>query len=324
MVFRAWWTEQRFEEWFQDRFDRWIAERLGEEFDQRAEAWADGHFRDRFETLFDQGMQAWADNQFEDRFEALFAVDFKSGINAWKDKELKKGFDAWVEHWFDTLFTVWANTWADGDDFRGRFAVNFAAQFADQLDREVKARVANEINTLIDNHIEQWLLAVRGDLLKAALPTPPASAPAQPDSEDVQPASAPSSDGRQPPGTDPTPRTPPHKGETTPAEMIVTAAELAEFLATDPLQPRQIRKLLRGKEIPGGRPYTYSTGRCGLYSAGAQGSASQEPGGCIRKASGHRQLVIGLRRGMGRLARLADAQAPGCGVRPQCCGLVQR
>ncbi|MEU6722038.1 hypothetical protein ABZ897_62300 [Nonomuraea sp. NPDC046802] len=238
---------------------------MGEEFDQRAEVWADSHFRDRFE--------------------ALFAVDFKSGINAWKDKELKKGFDAWVEHWFDTLFTVWANTWADGDDFRGRFAVNFAAQFADQLDREVKARVANEINTLIDNRIEQWLLAVRGDLLKAALPTPPASAPAQPDSEDVQPAPAPSSDGRQPPGADPTPQTPPHKGEPTPAEMTVTAAELAEFLAKDPLQPRQIRKLLRGKEIPGGRPYTYQLGDAASTLLVRKGRQVRNPG----DASGRRQ-----------------------------------
>lgn len=162
-MFMERWIEKRFEAWFEARFDRWIDARLGGEFDKRLKAWTDDHLPDRFETLFaegfDQHMHAWADSQLPERFQPLFTAGFDSRITAWKDSELKREFDAWVAHWFDNLFTVWANTWADGDDFRERFVQNFVAQLQDRLDSEVKARVANEIYTLIDRRIEQWLLA---------------------------------------------------------------------------------------------------------------------------------------------------------------------
>ncbi|MFI9553166.1 hypothetical protein [Nonomuraea endophytica] len=237
MGLRARWTEEQFEEWFKARFDRWINERFSGEFDERLNAWVDNHLQDKVEALFasrfDDRMQAWADGQFRARFDA----GFNSRINAWKDTELKKGFDAWIENWFDNLFTVWANTWADSADFRERFVQNFAAQFHDRLDTEVKARVANEVNGLIDRRIETWLLAVRLELLEVA----PPDAPTQPGNEVTQ--QLPSSDGHTPP-----------------AEAVATAAELAEYLARGPLGPGQIRKILKGKEIPGRSPNAYPLG----------------------------------------------------------------
>jgi hypothetical protein len=148
-------------------------------------------------------------------------------------------------HWFDNLFKVWANTWADGADFRERFVQNFVAQLQDRLDSEVKARVANEIYTLIDRRIEQWLLAVRRELLEAA---PPSIAPAL-----SQPADDTTDDSAQ--------QQPALSSNSTPPDgTVATAAELAEYLAKGPLQPQQIRKILKGKEIPGRRPNTYPLG----------------------------------------------------------------
>lgn len=240
-MFMERWIEKRFEAWFEARFDRWIDARLGGEFDKRLKAWTDDHLPDRFETLFaagfDQHMHAWADSQLPERFEPLFTAGFDSRITAWKDSELKREFDAWVAHWFDNLFTVWANTWADGDDFRERFVQNFVAQLQDRLDSEVKARVANEIYTLIDRRIEQWLLAVRRELLEAA-------------PQSVDPALArPVDDSAQQPAL---------PGSSTPSDgAVATAAELAAYLAKGPLKDQQIRNILKGKEIPGRSPKTY-------------------------------------------------------------------
>ncbi|MFI9595748.1 hypothetical protein [Nonomuraea sp. NPDC052265] len=242
------WSEERFEEWFQARFDRWIDEQVSQRFDERLKAWADGHLQDRVEALFavrfDERMGSWADSQFQDRFEVLFTAGFDSRITAWKDVELKKGFDAWVAHWFDNLFKVWANTWADGTDFQERFVENFVAQLQDRLDSEVKARVANEIYTLIDRRIEQWLLAVRRELLEAVAPSaaPALDRPGDDTAEDI--AQQPAVSGNSVPDD----------------EAVATAAELAAYLAKGPLQPQQIRKILKGKEIPGRRPNTYPLG----------------------------------------------------------------
>ncbi|WP_188186851.1 hypothetical protein [Nonomuraea sp. SYSU D8015] len=265
-LFKGRWSEERFEEWFQARFDRWIDERFSREFDERLNAWADGNLQDRFGALFaarfDEHMRAWADSQFRDRFEVLFTAGFDSRITAWKDAELKKEFDAWVAHWFDNLFKVWANTWADGADFRERFVQNFVAQLQDRLDSEVKARVANEIYTQIDRRIEQWLLAVRRELLEAA---PPSTAPAL-----AQPADDTAEDSAQQPAL---------SGNGTPPDgAVATAAELAAYLAKGPLQPQQIRKILKGKEIPGRRPNTYPLGEAAsalLLRKGRQAKASE-------------------------------------------------
>lgn len=273
-LFRGRWSEERFEEWFQARFDRWIDERFSGEFDERLKAWADSHLQDRFEALFaarfDERMRAWADSQFRDRFEVLFTTGFDSRITAWKDAELKKGFDAWVAHWFDNLFKVWANTWADGADFRERFVQNFVAQLQDRLDSEVKARVANEIYTLIDRRIEQWLLAVRRELLEVA-PLSVAPALAQPsDNTGDDAGDDTAEDSAQQPAL---------SGNGTPPDgAVATAAELASYLAKGPLQPQQIRKILKGKEIPGRRPNTYPLSEAAsalLLRKGQQAKASK-------------------------------------------------
>jgi hypothetical protein len=254
-------TEERFEEWFRVRLDRWVNERFSAEFNERLKAGGDSQFQKRFEvlfaSLFDERVKAWADSQFQDRFEALFTAGFNSRINAWKDTELKTGFNAWVEHLFDDLFTVWANTWADSADFQERFVRNFDARFEERLVSEVKARVANEVNTLIDKRIEQWLQAVRKDLIEAASPDP-----AQPGNDATQhdaPAGVPATEG------------------------LATAAELAAYLAKGPLQTQQIRRLLKGKEIPGRSPTAYPLGEAAsvlLTRRGrqAQTNAPDDPG----------------------------------------------
>ncbi|MEU8364891.1 hypothetical protein AB0C27_53650 [Nonomuraea sp. NPDC048882] len=228
------WTEERLEEWFHDRLGQWLGERLGEEFgkgfDERLDAWADSHFQDRVEALFASRLDARVQTQFK----ALFGAGFDARARAWKDDELKDWFDDWVRNWFDDLFTVWANTWADSPGFREKFATNFAAQFHEHLDVVVKARVANEINTHIDRRIEAWLLAVREELLAAAALTDSAAA---------------GNDG----GT-------PDNGDRPFADRTATAAELATYLAKGSLQPQQIRKILKGKEIPGQRPTAYPLG----------------------------------------------------------------
>lgn len=228
MGFRSRWTEEQFEEWFHARLDQWITERFGEqlsaELDQRMPAWSD-----RVDGRFREG--------FEAQFAARFDSHFNGRINAWQDRELKKGFDDWLAHVFDDLFTVWANTWADGDGFRERFDrrfdLLFEARFEQELDDVVQARVANRIHDLIDLRIEQWLMWVRKRLLD-----PDGVAADEPDVETV--------DREQPPVES--------DGQGAPT---ATAAQLAEYLAKKPVGPQQIRRLLKGKEIPGQRPATY-------------------------------------------------------------------
>ncbi|MFD1547059.1 hypothetical protein [Nonomuraea guangzhouensis] len=228
MGFRARWTEEQFEEWFHARFDQWIAERFGEllkaELGQRMPEWAD-----RVDSRFQEG--------FDTQFVARFDSRFKDRIGAWQDGELKKGFDTWVEHWFDHLFTVWANTWADGADFRERFDQRFdllfKEKFEEKLDEVVQARVANRVHDLIDLRIEQWLTLVRKRLL-----APDEITADEPGDETV--------DHEQPPDVP--------DGQAAPT---ATAGQLAEYLAKKPVGVQQIRRLLRGKEIPGQRPATY-------------------------------------------------------------------
>jgi hypothetical protein len=224
MGFRSRWTEEQFEEWFHARFDQWITERFGErlkaELDQRMPAWAEG-----VDSRFREG--------FEAQFVARFDPSFNDRINAWQDRELKKGFDTWLAHVFDDLFTVWANTWADGDGFRERFDQRFdllfEAKFEEELDDVVQARVANRVHDLIDLRIEQWLVWVRKRLLD-----PDEVATDEPGVKTEPPAE---SDGQGAP--------------------TATAAQLAEYLAKKPVGPQQIRRLLKGKEIPGQRPAAY-------------------------------------------------------------------
>lgn len=231
MGFRARWTEEQFEEWFHARFDQWINERFGErlntELDQRMPAWAD-----RVDSRFQEG--------FDTQFVAQFDSHFTDRINAWQDRELKKGFDAWLAHVFDDLFTVWANTWADEAGFRERFDQRFDLLFEEKFKREidnvVQARVANQVHDLIDLRIQQWLVSVRQRLLDTSeIPADQTCDVAVGTAAGELPASEP--DGQ--------------------AAPTATAAQLAEYLAKKPVGPQQIRKLLRGKEIPGQRPATY-------------------------------------------------------------------
>lgn len=231
MGFRARWTEEQFEEWFHARFDQWINERFGErlkaELDQRMPAWAD-----RVDSRFQEGF----DGQFVARFDSHFA----DRINAWQDRELKKGFDAWLAHVFDDLFTVWANTWADEAGFRERFDQRFdllfEEKFKEEIDKVVQARVANQVVDLIDLRIQQWLVSVRQRLLDAAeIPVGQTGDAAAGTAVGELSASEP--DGQ--------------------AVPTATAAQLAEYLAKNPVGPQQIRRLLKGKEILGQRPATY-------------------------------------------------------------------
>nr|SBO98435.1 hypothetical protein BN4615_P7951 [Nonomuraea gerenzanensis] len=163
-------------------------------------------------------------------FDSHFDTRFKARLKAWKDSGLKKGFDAWVEDWFDNLFTVYADTWADSTNFQKRFDQRFKVVFEESLENAVRARVANEISGQIDQRIEAWLMAARKDLLAAA-----SSSVSQEDALVPQASMS----------------APTEESET------VTAAELAQCLAKGPLQPRRIRKLLKGMEIPGARPVAY-------------------------------------------------------------------
>ena len=223
MGFRARWTEEQFEEWFHGRFDQWINGRLGAELDQR--------LRER---------DAAADGQFQGRFDALFKARFEAGlrdqIKTWQDDGMP-GVDTWVNNFFDNLFTVYADTWGDSINFQQRFDERFderfKERFEERLESEVRARVANELADRIDKRIEQWLVEVRQQILDAAESS--AGQPSDATAERERPDGAPVRE----------------------AALTATAAQLAEYLAKKPVGHQQIRRLLKGKEIPGQRPATY-------------------------------------------------------------------
>jgi hypothetical protein len=240
MGFRTRWTEDDFEKWFRARFDQWVTERLDAEVNQRVQAWL-GKADDRLQESVGAQFDAHFDGQFDSRF--------NDRIGVWQDRELKKGFDAWVANWFDNLFTVYANTWADSAGFHERFDQRFKAVFEESLESAVKARVANEISGQIDQRIEAWLMAARNDLLDAA-------------GSDANQA-----DGLQPVAPEP-------------AEEIktATAVQLAKCLEKGPLQPRRIRKLLRGMEIPGTKPAAYPLKEAAAALLLRRGRQPRDPG----------------------------------------------
>ncbi|GAA2216145.1 hypothetical protein GCM10009850_116140 [Nonomuraea monospora] len=229
----------------EDDFEKWFQAK----FDQ----W----IAERLGTEIDQRVQAWLGNE-DDRlqegmrthFDAQFDSRCNKRIKAWQDRELKKGFDAWVTNWFDNLFTVYANTWADSAGFQERFDQRFKAVFEESLENAVRARVANEISGQIDRRIEVWLIAARKDLLDAAgsggnpAVTPLLTAAPEPE-EEIKTA---------------------------------TAGQLAHFLEKGPLQPRRIRKLLKGLEIPGTRPAAYPVKEAAAALLLRRGRRSKDPG----------------------------------------------
>jgi hypothetical protein len=239
MGFRSRWTEEQFEEWFHARFDRWINERFDTELEPRLQA------RD-----------TTAGRQFQDRFDALFKirfeVAFQDQLKTWQDDGMP-GVDTWAENFFDNLFTVYANTWGDSVNFQQRFDERFKEKFEERLESEVRARVANELADRIDKRIEQWLVSVRQQLLGAA--EAPADQPSVPPVEGERSADAPTDE--------PAP--------------TATAAQLADYLAKGPLGVNQIRKLLRGQEIPGQRPSKYLLGEAAATLLARRGRRSRAP-----------------------------------------------
>ncbi|MEV4800425.1 hypothetical protein AB0K18_10455 [Nonomuraea sp. NPDC049421] len=247
------WTEEQFEEWFQTRFGQWVNDR----------------FREGFNAELDRRMPVWADKvdgRCRDQFDTRFDSRFASRINAWQDHELKKGFDAWLEEVFDTLFTVWANTWADKADFHERFDLRFERlfeeKFEEKLDEVVTARVANRMHDLIDLRIKQWAVD-RRQAVDAA------ESPSDKEDDGVDEAVGMREDAAE--------------QELSASEadeqdaLTATAAELAECLAKKPVGPQQIRRLLRGQEIPGSRPARYLLGDAAVTLLLRKGRPSTRP-----------------------------------------------
>ncbi|MDH2428293.1 hypothetical protein [Sphaerisporangium sp. TRM90804] len=196
-------------------------------FGEWIEEWAARHLGERV----DAHVQAWADANLGD-------LDARVGerLREWSAGQLKdvleRDFgtraDSFVEEKFDLRFFTWADTWAD-QKLKARLDEHFDGRFQEHLDDRLKARVANEIDGRIDRRIGQWLRIQQARQAQQATASQPQDAPSQ-------------------------------SAEQRPADTLVTAAELAQYLQRVHLGSSQVRRLLKGRQAHTGKPYMYRLG----------------------------------------------------------------
>jgi hypothetical protein len=193
-------------------------------------------FRRWFEVWFQEWVEHRMDVRIDARIDAWVEANLEERLNRWSaghlqgllDGHLNAAVDAFIEDKFDIRFFTWADTWAD-QNLKTRLDAHFDSRIRERLDVHVRARVANHIDDRIDRRIEQWLQAVEARPVEAStIPSPP------------EPPSGPA--------------------EVQAADTLVTAAELARYLRGMHIGPTQVRRILRGKEVGLGRPYTYRLG----------------------------------------------------------------